>query len=173
MVKARTINVVDLNEIRSVDTQTATHTETVDQVEPEPVEPEPVEPCPKDKLQPSRVEPEPVEQTPPTKAEQIIMKKGDEKATCAFCSKTMSVKALRYSHDKNCKGKTPAPAVRSKSPERPTEPCPKVEEPQTPRQATETRPAKAKLTRAEVRQQRLNSLVSQAFEIKYHKDLST
>lgn len=60
-----------------------------------------------------------------------VMKKCDEKATCAFCNKVMSVKALRYSHDKNCKGKQPIPVERTatkrpKSPER-------TEEPPTPR----------------------------------------
>ena len=29
----------------------------------------------------------------------------DEKVVCNFCNKTMSAKSLKYSHDKNCKGK--------------------------------------------------------------------
>ena len=79
-----------------------------------------------------------------------------KKATCAFCSKTMSVKALRYSHDKNCKGKVPTPEKEeAKQP-------PKVEL-ETKATGQESRLTKAKLTRAEVKQQRLSSLVSQAF----------
>ena len=81
----------------------------------------------------------------------------------------MSVKALRYSHDKNCKGKTPtiveapapAPAQRTSTHKVPEE------EPPTPRHTPVEQPKeippKTKLTRSEVRQKRLNSLVSQAF----------
>ena len=45
MVKARKLNVVDLNELKSVDHNMASHTETVEHVEeaaPTPVVPEPV-----------------------------------------------------------------------------------------------------------------------------------
>jgi len=71
----------------------------------------------------------------------------------------MTVKALRYSHDKNCKGKKPDPTVRPKSPKR-------IEEPPTPKHTKAEAPAsqpKLKSTRAELKQQRLNNLVSQAF----------
>lgn len=168
MVKARKINVVDLNEIGTADTTKATHTE------PEPIEETttlPVEveqpiiiETPKEIEQPIIIE-KPKEIEPPSQP--VVMKKNDEKATCAFCKKVMSVKALRYSHDKNCKGKQP-PSVertittRPKSPER-------TEEPQTPRNSIaqveepQLMRAKAKVTKAELRQQRLSNLVSQAF----------
>jgi hypothetical protein len=155
MVKSRKINVVDLNEIKSVDNNVASHTETVappEETVPEPLVPEPV----------TEVEPQRVQET-----EDKPMKKCDEKATCAFCSKVMSVKALRYSHDKNCKGKQPAAVARSTtvknhSPEITQEPpTPKPEE--TKFIQHESVKDRAKRTRAEIRQQRLNSLVSQAF----------
>ena len=49
----------------------------------------------------------------------------DAKATCSFCNKVMSVKALRYSHDNNFIGKQPLPVersftIKSKSEELPT-----------------------------------------------------
>jgi hypothetical protein len=140
MVKSRKINVVDLNEIKSVDNNVASHTETVappEETVPEPLVPEPV----------TEVEPQRVQET-----EDKPMKKCDEKATCAFCSKVMSVKALRYSHDKNCKGKQPAAVARSTT----------VKNNSPEPEAAVSKPT-AKTTRAEVRQQRLNSLVSQAF----------
>jgi hypothetical protein len=161
MVKARKINVVDLNEIKSVDHQAATHVETLEPVEETPPTPEPLVEEPKDNEPETKHEP--IIQEAPKEAQP--MKKCDEKATCAFCNKVMSVKALRYSHDKNCKGKQQPEAtarsttVRNHSPE-------KADEPPTPRhsipEASIIKP-KLKPTRAEVRQQRLNSLVSQAF----------
>jgi len=173
MVKARKINVVELNEIRSEDPTKATPEEA-----PEPIEDIVVPP--EDEVVAStpaplkEVEPSPVE----TKEIEVVNTK-DAKATCAFCNKVMSVKALRYSHDKNCKGKQPVPVertitTRTKSPERREEPYPrdkprhpKDDEPPTPRNSLIERPQlvipKAKPTKAEVRQQRLNNLISQAF----------
>ena len=135
----RKINVVDLNEIKPINHQEATHTE-----EPEPIE---------------DIAPEPAkrEETYNDSPEEVpIMKKCDAKATCAFCNKVMTVKALRYSHDKNCKGKPKVEPV-----------APPHEEPPTPRHSyvevvPESKP-KTKPTKAELKQQRLNSLVSQAF----------
>ena len=163
MVKARKINVVDLNEIRAVDHTEANHTETDEPVEeiksPDPIEEviqtvETVKEIPKDVEIPKEVE---------------VVKKCDVKATCAFCNKVMSVKALRYSHDKNCKGKQLIPVertttTRNKSPER-------THEPPTPRNSVVKHEAespqliipKARTTKAELRQQRFNHLVSQAF----------
>ena len=140
MVKARKINVVDLNEIRSADTHAATHVEAAEPTEETVDTPEPVE------------EPEVTPEVHETKQPEV-MRKCDEKATCAFCNKVMSVKSLRYSHDKNCKGKAPPaapdPAARPKSPER-VEETPKAQK-------------VMKMTKGEMRQHRLNSLVSQAF----------
>ena len=124
MVKSRKINVVDLNEIKSVDNNVASHTETV--APPEETVPEPLVPEPVIEVETPPVQDEPTEVKP--------MKKCDEKATCAFCSKVMSVKALRYSHDKNCKGKPQesnarSTAVRNTSSEISQEtPTPKPEE---------------------------------------------
>ena len=96
MVKAIKINVVDLNEIGAVDTTIATHEEkeepVVDTLE-ETIQQNEIKP-------PKEVEVMKKCDENPTKVE--VMKKCDEKATCAFCNKVMSVKALRYSHDKNC-----------------------------------------------------------------------
>ena len=103
MVKTRKIHVVDLNEIKSVDNNAATHTETVEPAEEtaeSPLVPEPVI-----ELEPPPVQDETTDMKP--------MKQCDEKASCAFCHKVMSVKALRYSHDKNCKGKQPVPTART------------------------------------------------------------
>jgi len=150
MVKARKINVVDLNEIRSVSPQEASHTETVEPIEETPQ-------TPPDDTPPAQEAPI-ITEAP---KEEVAMKKGDEKAACAFCNKVMTVKALRYSHDKNCKGKKPDPTVRPKSPA-------KTEEPPTPKHTKAEAPAsqpKLKSTRAELKQLRLNNLVSQAFEI--------
>ena len=65
----------------------------------------------------------------------------------------MSVKALRYSHDKNCKGKQPVPETK------PEPPTPTPSKPEAPVNQPRTKP-----TRAEAKQQRLNNLVSQAFQ---------
>ena len=136
---ARKTNVVDLNEIKSVNHQEATHTEELAPIED--ITPEPAK----------------REETYNDSPEEVpIMKKCDAKATCAFCNKVMTVKALRYSHDKNCKGKPKVEPV-----------APQHEEPPTPRHSyvevvPESKP-KAKPTKAELKQQRLNSLVSQAF----------
>ena len=141
MVKTRKINVVDLNEIKSVDNNAATHTETVETAEESAESPVVSEPV-------LEVE------TPTVKDETTDvkpMKKCDEKATCAFCNKVMSVKALRYSHDKNCKGKQPVPQTK------PEPPTPRPSKPDAPVNQPRTKP-----TRAETRQQRLNNLVSQA-----------
>ena len=143
MVKTRKINVVDLNEIKSVDNNAATHTETVETAEEiaeSPVVPEPA---------PAPLVPEPVQDE---LTEVKPMKKCDEKASCAFCNKVMSVKALRHSHDKNCKGKQPVPGTK------PEPPTPRPSKPEAP-----VNQPRAKPTRAAARQQRLNNLVSQAF----------
>ena len=77
----------------------------------------------------------------------------------------MTVKALRYSHDKNCKGK-PQPAPKEDKPlSAPrAETYVKAEEPATPRHSVPEPIHKTKLTRTELKQQRVNNLVSQAFE---------
>ena len=65
----------------------------------------------------------------------------------------MTVKALRYSHDKNCKGKPQlvvAPRVDTYE---------KVEEPATPRHSVPETFHKTKLTKTELKQQRINNLL--------------
>jgi len=144
----RKINVVDLNEIKSENNHLATHTENIEPVVEE-VE-EPVETLPDVSIQ--------------SIEKPVVMKKGDEKTTCPFCNKLMTVKALRYSHDKNCKGK-PQPAPKEDKPAAASraETYVKVEEPPTPRHSVPEPIHKTKLTRTELKQQRINNLVSQAF----------
>ena len=148
MVKAIKINVVDLNEIGVVDTTIATHEEKE----------EPVVDTLEETIQQTLPPQDDIK--PPKEVE--VMKKCDAKATCAFCNKVMSVKALRYSHDKNCKGKQPVPVertptIRPKSPEPPTPRHSVIKHEETIPQPT------ARATKAEIRQQRLNNLVSQVF----------
>ena len=132
----RKINVVDLNEIKSVNHQEATHTEELAPIED--ITPEPAK----------------REETYNDSPEEVpIMNKCDEKATCAFCNKVMTVKALRYSHDKNCKDKTQVEPV-----------APPHEEPPTPRHTyVEVVPEsklRAQPTHAESNQQMLKTSVS-------------
>jgi len=183
MVKARKINVVDLNEIGPINTQEATHTETVAPIETTP-EVEDVVPTPIEEVLPTPIEevpPPTVKEVAPEKKvevvapeSKVVMKKNDEKATCTFCNKVMTVKALKYSHDKNCKGKQPTEAPKALALPEPTPRTNKnhralevssdaVDEPSTPRHSEPLIQPKAKMTRAELRQQRLNNLVSQAF----------
>ncbi len=157
MVRKTKINVVDLNEITAAPKHVVEHVATPEPSEAE-ITPEPI-----------AEEEMPVSQEPPQDEDETKMKKGDEKATCAFCNKIMSVKALRYSHDKNCKGKKPQP-----------EPVPVTrtatlrEEPsQTQREKLQSSTSfepilelpkvRPKMSRADIKQQRLNNLVSQAF----------
>jgi hypothetical protein len=149
----RKINVVDLNEIKTVNIQQA-----------EDIQPIIEETIPEPEVEVPKVEEPKVEEPEPKVEEEVALKKGDAKATCAFCNKLMSVKALRYSHDKNCKGKRPE-EIQPKKPEVLPPPAPKTEEPPTPRHSPtfEEIKARAKITRAEIRQRKLNNLVSQAF----------
>lgn len=99
----------------------------------------------------------------------------DAKATCTFCNKVISVKALRYSHAKVCKKQQPVPVERRLTM--------RLEEPSTPRNSivkheetnfmnlgmrppheamTHAIQPKARPTKAELRQPRLNNVVSQA-----------
>ncbi len=158
----RQINVVDLNEIKAVPTTVATHIEKEEPLKGPASSTEPVveeEPQQIPEVIPERAKV--VEETPspePLKglasSTEPKLKKGDEKTTCAFCNKIMSVKALRYSHDKNCKGKQPVVAPRTNTPVKVIAPV--FEMPQVIN--TRTRQSKA-----EIKQQRLNNLVSQAF----------
>jgi hypothetical protein len=149
MVRKTKINVVDLNEITSVPQHVATHIE----ITPEPSVEE---------------EETPIAEEPPIEEpqqEEPKMKKGDEKATCAFCNKLMSVKALRYSHDKNCKGKQQPPTVtktatlREESPP-PNKPFTTIE---TSLEMPPIIKPRLKQSKTELKQQRINNLISQAF----------
>ncbi len=157
----RKINVVDLNEIKSVPTTVANH---IEKEEEEPTQnPEEVPTVVEEPLKglassTETTEPEPLKGL--ASSTEPKLKKCDEKATCAFCNKIMSVKALRYSHDKNCKGRRPEP-VPVPEPRAVTPPAVKVIAPvfEMP-QVINTRTRQSK---AEIKQQRLNNLVSQAF----------
>ncbi len=82
----RKIHVVDLNELGSIETSNDTAVDSVSS--PDPIV-EVETPTPKASQKQDITEEKP-------------LRKGDVKATCKFCNKLMSVKALRYSHDKNC-----------------------------------------------------------------------
>ena len=71
--------------------------------EPEPIKQEPVKPLKerKKKAIPDVIVP-PLPPPAPIKTQ-------DDKVVCSFCNKTMSAKSLKYSHDKNCKGKVKPP----------------------------------------------------------------
>ena len=76
----------------------------------------------------------------------------------------MTVKALRYSHDKNCKGKRQAAQKEDKPAVAPrANTNAKVEEPPTPRHSVPQAIHKTKMTKTELKHQRINNLVSQAF----------
>ena len=114
-------------------------------------------------------------------------KKSSEKATCYECGKTMSLKSLKYSHSKICKGLQPGDIQIVETPEPEPEPEPepiKVKKPRAkpvpkpkPEPAEEkvkeaTKPKAIKTTdpiaelraeRQQLRQVRISLLASQAF----------
>ena len=106
-----------------------------------------------------------IAETQERKGRKETPKKAHPKAECPDCGKTMSAKALKYSHAPNCKAKplpppppepTPEPAKKTRAPRK----LPKEEPPPT--QTLEPQTPKPQ-TRQEVRKQRFSSLASQAF----------
>lgn len=89
-----------------------------------------------------------------------------EKIPCPNCFKMMSVKSLKYSHQKNCKTfKTETkikeePPTPKHIPERTPEPSISIPIPEPPKPIL-NKPMRP--TRNEIKQQRLNNLISQAF----------
>lgn len=90
-------------------------------------------------------------------------KKAQPKAECPDCGKTMSAKALKYSHVPNCKAKPlpppppePAKPIKTRAPRKPKEVIKEEPPPIEP-------PIPKNQTRQEIRKQRFSSLASQAF----------
>jgi len=80
------------------------------------------------------------------------------KIPCPNCMKMMSTKSLRYSHQKNCKIKPINPSLQADIPEQTPEPI------QIPPSITLPIPSlKSRPTKQEIKQQRISSLISQAF----------
>jgi len=94
--------------------------------------------------------------------EQSIIDKRSEKdlakIQCPNCLKMMSAKSLKYSHQKNCKIKPINPSLQADIPEQTPEPI-KIQPVITlPIPTLKSRP-----TKQEIKQQRISSLISQAF----------
>jgi len=81
-----------------------------------------------------------------------------EKIPCPNCFKMMSVKSLKYSHQKNCKTFKTSNKPKEEPPT--PEPVISVPIPELPKPIL-NKPVRA--TRSEIKQQRLNNLISQAF----------
>jgi len=93
------------------------------------------------------------------------------KIPCPNCGKMMSVKSLKYSHQKNCKSLKPKPeiiqsvAVTTPIPEHTPEPIPKAPYPEEAfiNSLIMPLPKTARGIRTLAKQQRINTLMSQAF----------